>query len=108
MTFEENFFNAIVSQLLLPHTDQYGNKVDSPVDQAVRQYAQDNRKEINDAVIKHFTVEKIAEVSAKTIIETLKGNIGNSWDRNKFNEDLRTATIKELACSIAKDKMKQV
>lgn len=100
---DENFtrmlLDGIVRQLILPTVDQYGNQKQSPVDEAIRKWSEQNKAEIAQRVIDKISVDKLANKVADDIYSRMSafGGSYSSYDKEKYKEELNKAITQKLA-----------
>ncbi len=101
--FSQLLMEALVKVLIMPQRDSYNNVLESPVNNAVRLWAEANKDEIGKKVVDKISSDKIATVVADKVIQLLERFGGNysSYDKEKYKVELDKMITEKLAERIA-------
>lgn len=107
MSMEKELYKALALVLLEGRTDQWGNQIVSPLEEAINKWSRDNHEAIAKAIIKHLTVDGMAKKIAESMIEKLQST---SWasDGERCRETLKEEVNKKLAEMLAKREFKKL
>ena len=100
---ETSLMKALAMVLLEPRTDQWGNKIESPLSEAITKWAYDKRDDIASAIVKNLGVEVLAEkVALKTVEELVKNS---SWSKNFEAEKMQNLVNDKIATKLAEQQL---
>ena len=101
--FDQMLMDGLVRQLILSSTDQYGNKVSNPVEQAVGKWAEAHKVEILEKVATKLDINKLADAVAKNVVEMIQmfGGRYSNYDRSNYKQELDKLITEKLAERIA-------
>ena len=100
---EKAIASEIARIVLEGFTDQWGNRIESPVKTALSKYVNDNKEKIFAEITRKLTPEKIAEAMSERLLEVAKGIWGSSYNREQVITDLKDKVATEMAKKIAID-----
>jgi len=103
---DEGFYKALALVLLEDRTDQWGNKIASPLKSAIEQWANSNREDIAGAVVKNLGKEELASQVANKIAAELSKS--SSWSTNYEAESLKKRVMEKVATKLAEEQFKKL
>lgn len=105
--FEQQIVNAIASILLQEQKDQWGNIRPSLLAMAIYDWAEKNKENITEEIIKKLTIPSLADAIGNRVIDVMKGNWGSSFDRDNLATELKRRVVDVMARQIAEEKLKE-
>lgn len=109
---EDKLYDALARVLLLDTTDQYGNTVQNYLKTAINRWAEVNQIKIAELVLKHITIEVLAEAIEERVKDAI--SIGSTerylsgYDRQNYQEKLNKLILEKVAQMIAEKKLKEL
>ena len=103
---EKELYKALALVLLEERTDQWGNRIESPLKRAIEKWANDRREDIASAIIKKLGVEELADKVSKRIVEDLSKS--TSWSTNYDSENLKKIVMEKVAQKLAEKELEKL
>jgi hypothetical protein len=105
---EKELYKALALVLLEGRTDQYGNKIGSPLTNAMSQWGEKNKDIIAEIIIKNIGVEKIADLVSTKFQDIISSKLGSFYDREKYLTKLDEMVLNKLADLLAKEQLEKI
>jgi len=106
MNLEKLLIESLANVVLMEQLDQWGNKIESPLRIAMRDWANKNHEEIASALIKKFDRDKFADMVANKIVDTISSN---GWTIKNFKEEeIRTQVMDIVVRKLAEKQLEKM
>ena len=106
---EEKMYDALARAMLAPQVDNYGNKIPSPLEIELNNWANNNRIKIAEKLLEKIDIDTLADAIEKRVKDAI--SIGSTdrylsgYDRENYQSKLNDKIMARLVELIAQKKL---